>query len=104
MKQFPNNIVFDKSHKKKTYRGTKAHSLSIYTTGLRITKHTYLSHTHFETMRRTLVRCLRPKGAKNTKNQMLLRGRMQVTKRSARKTKRKRRKFKTTKKKKNPIF
>jgi ribosomal protein L16/L10AE len=73
MKQFPNNVTFDKNHKRKTQKGTKAKSLSLFTSGMSIkktkAKSLNLSHKHLETMRRILVRCLRPKGKKrNLKN------------------------------------
>src|ERR1700761_1347676 len=77
MKKFPNSIVFSKSHKKKTFKGLKSQKLFTFTTGLRIKKSAYLTFDHFESMRKVLVRCFRPKGPKETKNQAMLQSRQQ---------------------------
>jgi len=72
MKKFPNNIIFKKSHKKKTFNGIKGTKLALYTTGVKIKNNSYLSYSQFEATRKVIVKILRPKEIKNKKNLKLI--------------------------------
>lgn len=61
MKNFPDIVTFNKSHKKKIFKGLKASQFYIYNVGLRIRYNIYMNPIQYETMRRTAVRCLRRK-------------------------------------------
>jgi len=61
MKNFPDIVSFNKSHKKKSFKGQKAKHFFTYTTGLRTRRNVYMTHLQYETMRRIIVRCLRSK-------------------------------------------
>jgi ribosomal protein L16/L10AE len=73
MKQFPNNIIYKKSHKIQNFKGNKAVNLALFTSGLKLKKDScYLSYAQFEASRRVIVRLLRPKEIKNKKNLKLI--------------------------------
>jgi len=73
MKKIPNNIIYKKNHKIKKIKGRKGVNLALFTAGLKIKKGScYMSHTHFESTRRVIVRLLRPKEMKNKKNLKLI--------------------------------
>ncbi|RYE05330.1 MAG: ribosomal protein L16 [Rickettsiaceae bacterium] len=72
MQKFPNNIKKNKSHKVKTYKGSKANKLSFFKSGL-ITKNiSYLSWNNFESFRKVYVRAFRTREVKNKKNFKLI--------------------------------
>jgi ribosomal protein L16/L10AE len=72
MKQFPNNIIYKKSHKKKRFVGLKGTKLALYTTGIKIKGNSYLSYSQYEATRKVIVKVIRPKEVKNKKNLKLL--------------------------------
>lgn len=77
MKRYPNTIIYSKSHKKRVFKGLKANSLFTFGTGLRLKKNKYITFEQTESVRKIMVRALRPKGPKETKNQLKLRSRQQ---------------------------
>ena len=68
MKQFPNNIIFKKAHKKKQFKGLKGTKLALFTVGIRNQKNVYLEHSQMEATRKSIVKILRPKEIRNKKN------------------------------------
>jgi ribosomal protein L16/L10AE len=87
MQKFPNNIKKNKSHKIKTYKGSKAKNLTFFKSGL-ITKNiSYLSWNNFESFRKVYVRAFRTREVKNKKNFKLIQSAKKKKKRKQQKKK-----------------
>jgi large subunit ribosomal protein L16 len=85
MKKFPNKVKFKKNHLIRTFSGRKGIRLSCFTIGLQLQNNCYLSHKQLEEARRVIVRLLRPKSRKNTKDKRYI----QLKKKKAKKRKKK---------------
>jgi hypothetical protein len=93
MKKFPNNIVYNRTHKIKTMKGSKGINLSRYNIGLRLKESSYISYEQLESSRRAISRLMKPKETRNKKNQKMTQSAQKNIVRTFKKRKNKRKKI-----------